>query len=167
METLWSILRLWCAAYTAKFNEHKTVLLPFGRSSYRQKVIGERRINSHSPIGDIDPTIKIVASEAVLSELVRDTDDMDLDSEGGKVNADGEEESTSLGLAFERVDDKPRAFGNETLAGVSQAVLAFLKARPRAEQWIRYVRSVLDEVAQALRHVELFFLDGIRPRMAT
>ncbi|KAJ6557107.1 hypothetical protein B0H10DRAFT_1846948, partial [Mycena sp. CBHHK59/15] len=51
---------LWCAASTAKFNEHKTVLLPFGRSSYRQKVIGERRINSHSPIGDIDPTIKIV-----------------------------------------------------------------------------------------------------------
>ena len=60
METLWSILCLWCAASTAKFNEHKTVLLPFGRSSYRQKVLGERRINDHSPIGDINTTIRIV-----------------------------------------------------------------------------------------------------------
>jgi hypothetical protein len=60
METLWSILHLWCAASTAKFNAHKTVLLPFGKSSYRQKVITERRINNHSPIDDINTTIRIV-----------------------------------------------------------------------------------------------------------
>jgi len=60
MKTLWGILRLWCGASTAKFNEHKTVLLPFGRASYHQKVITERRINNQSPIGDIDRTVRIV-----------------------------------------------------------------------------------------------------------
>jgi hypothetical protein len=45
LETLWEILRLWRAASTAKFNEHKTVLLPFSRASYRAKVIDTREAN--------------------------------------------------------------------------------------------------------------------------
>lgn len=60
METLWSILRLWCAASTARFNEHRTVLLPFGWRSYRQKVIRERRINDLSPIGAINTAVRMV-----------------------------------------------------------------------------------------------------------
>jgi hypothetical protein len=35
---LWSVLDLWCAASTAKFNMRKTMILPFGSSEYRAKL---------------------------------------------------------------------------------------------------------------------------------
>lgn len=57
LETLWS---LWCTASTAKFNDNKTVLLPFGRASYRAKVIRERRLNDRMRIGDIDKSFWLI-----------------------------------------------------------------------------------------------------------
>jgi hypothetical protein len=60
LELLWEILSLWCAASTAKFNEHKTVLLPFGRPDFRAKVIGERRINNDMEIGAISQDFNIM-----------------------------------------------------------------------------------------------------------
>jgi hypothetical protein len=51
MKTLWNILNLWCAASTARFNEHRTILVPFGNPSYREKVITERRINELNAMG--------------------------------------------------------------------------------------------------------------------
>lgn len=63
--------------------------------------------------------------------------------------------STAIGLVFQRVDDKPRAFGDATLCVDNAALLAFLKARPVAEHahsgpYVIYLRSVLDAVATAL-----------------
>jgi hypothetical protein len=56
---LWTILDLWCAASTAKFNENKTVILPFGKQKYRASVALERRINkAQSEI--ISPSVRIV-----------------------------------------------------------------------------------------------------------
>jgi hypothetical protein len=60
LDMLWSILRLWCAASTAKFNEHKTVLLPFGKPKYRAKVLRERRINDEMPIGAMHESLRII-----------------------------------------------------------------------------------------------------------
>ena len=60
LDILWSILPLWCAASTAKFNEHKTVLLPFGKPKYRAKVLRERRINDEMPIGAIHESLRII-----------------------------------------------------------------------------------------------------------
>jgi hypothetical protein len=57
LETLWGILRLWCAASTTRFNEHKTVLLPFGRPVYQ---VQERRLNHKMRIGAIEETIRII-----------------------------------------------------------------------------------------------------------
>jgi hypothetical protein len=57
--TLWAILDLWCAASTAKFNETKTMILPFGSSTYRGKVVPERRINKNQT-EYIHPNIRIV-----------------------------------------------------------------------------------------------------------
>jgi hypothetical protein len=60
LESLGEILRIWCAASATKFNEHKTVLLPFGRPSYRAKVVQERRIDGKTPIGTIGDNIRII-----------------------------------------------------------------------------------------------------------
>jgi hypothetical protein len=56
---LWAILDLWCAASTAKFNENKTVILPFGTLTYCEQVILERRINK-SQTERILPNVRIV-----------------------------------------------------------------------------------------------------------
>jgi hypothetical protein len=63
MEIFWGILRLWCTASTAKFNEQKTVLLPFSQPSYRAIVllsVRERRINRTMKIRAIDEKIRIL-----------------------------------------------------------------------------------------------------------
>jgi hypothetical protein len=60
LKKLWEILRVWCAASTAKFNDNKTVLLPFGSPFYREKVIQDRRLNDNTPLGSIEDKFKIV-----------------------------------------------------------------------------------------------------------
>jgi hypothetical protein len=60
LSVLWEILHLWCAASTAKFNQKKTVVLPFGSARYRAKVLRERRINTEERIGEIPTTIRII-----------------------------------------------------------------------------------------------------------
>jgi hypothetical protein len=60
LETLWEILHLWCAASTAKFNDHKTVILPFGTPAFRTMVLQERRLNKRNRIGLIENNIRIV-----------------------------------------------------------------------------------------------------------
>jgi hypothetical protein len=57
--SLWAILDLWCTASTAKFNENKTLILPFGKHKYRTSVALERRMNNaQSEI--ISPSVRIV-----------------------------------------------------------------------------------------------------------
>jgi hypothetical protein len=60
LETFWGILSPWGAASTAKFNEHKTVILPFGRGSYQEIVLKDRRINKKMKLGTIDQGIRIL-----------------------------------------------------------------------------------------------------------
>jgi hypothetical protein len=60
LEKFWGILRLWCAASTAKFNEDKTIIFPFGRVSYREMVLKDRRINRNMKIGTIEQRIRIL-----------------------------------------------------------------------------------------------------------
>jgi hypothetical protein len=60
IQSLWEILNLRCAASMAKFNEHKTVLLPFGTAIYRDKVLRERRMNDETPATTIPPNLVIV-----------------------------------------------------------------------------------------------------------
>ncbi|KAJ7458351.1 hypothetical protein B0H11DRAFT_2199489 [Mycena galericulata] len=62
-------------------------------------------------------------------------------------------QSTSLGLVLERVDNEPRAFGDNTLQADSEGLLAFLNRRPNAvsHQYIGYLRAVLDSVEAALQ----------------
>jgi hypothetical protein len=60
LERLLDILNLWCAASTAKFNESKTVLLPFGPASYRAKVVNERRMNNEMRHGTIGDNFRII-----------------------------------------------------------------------------------------------------------
>ncbi|KAJ7659371.1 hypothetical protein B0H17DRAFT_954822, partial [Mycena rosella] len=57
--SLWAVLDLWCTASTAKFNESKTVILPFGRLSYREHVALERCINN-SQSARIPPNVRIM-----------------------------------------------------------------------------------------------------------
>jgi hypothetical protein len=60
LEIFWGILRLWCVASTGKFNDHKTVLLPFGWTEYRAMVLKQRRINNKMKIGTIEERIRII-----------------------------------------------------------------------------------------------------------
>ncbi|KAJ7458348.1 hypothetical protein B0H11DRAFT_2061786, partial [Mycena galericulata] len=61
-------------------------------------------------------------------------------------------QSTSLGLVFERVDDDPRTFSEETLRGDGEAVVAFLNGRPTEDsrQYVGYLRAVLESVEKML-----------------
>lgn len=57
--SLWAILDLWCVASTAEFNESKTIIVPFGSSTDREKVLLERWINKNQT-GCIHPHVRIV-----------------------------------------------------------------------------------------------------------
>ena len=43
LDMLWKILRRWCTAAGARFNENKTEVIPIGTEEYRTEVLRNRR----------------------------------------------------------------------------------------------------------------------------
>lgn len=59
-DDLWTILSTWCAASLARFNIHKTKIIPIGKEDYRKRVVASRKLNDTStpiPAGPTAPKI--------------------------------------------------------------------------------------------------------------